>query len=281
MMRDGLDKGVAGVVPALLFLQHGTNTMPATKNALARHVLPWFKVILSQGIVLAGVWAVRDMLPSGSPAIAVALLLAQGASAALIGRVLGLPPAWILIQVFLPLVIALGPVLPSWLFLAGFVLILLFYWNSASEQVPLYLTNRRTWQALEALVADAKAKSFVDMGCGLGGVVTFLARAQPDLKASGVETAPLVYLAARLRALALSNATISYRSIWDENLASHDIVYCFLSPAPMPRMFEKARAEMRPGTRFVSNSFAVPDVEPERIIAVDDGRKTRLFVYRL
>ena len=103
------------------------------------------------------------------------------------------------------------------------------------------------------------------------------------LKARGVETAPLVFLASRIRQTLsrLPNATFVYRSIWDEDLAAHDMVYCFLSPAPMPRMYLKAKAEMRPGTLFVSNSFAVPDVEPERVVDVGDGRKTRLYLYRM
>ncbi|HAD86437.1 MAG TPA: methyltransferase type 12, partial [Rhodospirillaceae bacterium] len=60
-----------------------------------------------------------------------------------------------------------------------------------------------------------------------------------------------------------------------------DMVYCFLSPVPMERLYAKAKDEMQPGCLFVSNSFAVPGVEPDEVVTVDDRRRTRLLVYRL
>jgi hypothetical protein len=60
-----------------------------------------------------------------------------------------------------------------------------------------------------------------------------------------------------------------------------DIVYAFLSPRVMPRLWQKAQAEMRPGTLLVSSSFPVPDAIPEQVIDVPDRRGTRLFCYRL
>ena len=248
-------------------------------NSIRRQLFPWLKVLVSQGIVLALVLWLRDFIPVGGPL----LLVAQGLVAALIGRVLGLSPFWIPIQILLPLAAAYNAVVPAWAYLAAFIVCALIYWNSASEQVPLYLTNRKTWQALHAIVSEQKARSFVDLGSGMGGVVTFLADSNPALRARGVETAPLVFVASRIRLMLrhLPNAEFAYRNIWDEDLSAHDVVYCFLSPVPMPKMFAKARAEMRPGTLFVSNSFAVPDVEPEVVVEVGDTRKTRLYLYRM
>lgn len=248
-------------------------------NSIRRQLIPWLKVLASQAIVLALVLWLRESIPVGGPLLQVA----QGLAAALIGRLLGLSPFWIPIQILLPLAAAYNAVVPAWAYLAAFIVCALIYWNSASEQVPLYLTNRRTWQALDTIISEQKATSFVDLGSGMGGVVTFLADAHPGLRARGVETAPLVFLASRIRLMLrrLPNAEFAYRSIWDEDLSAHDVVYCFLSPVPMPRMFLKAKAEMRPGTLFVSNSFAVPDVEPDAVVEVDDTRKTRLYLYRI
>ncbi|MBV2184111.1 MAG: hypothetical protein KUL88_06190 [Rhizobium sp.] len=248
-------------------------------NSIRRQLFPWLKVLASQGVVLALVVWLREFIPVGGPL----LLVTQGLVAALIGRVLGLSPFWIPIQILLPLAAAYNAVVPAWAYLAAFVVCALIYWNSASEQVPLYLTNRKTWQALDAIVSEQKARSFVDLGSGMGGVVTFLAGANPALRARGVETAPLVFVASRVRLMLrrLPNAEFAYCSIWDEDLSAHDVVYCFLSPVPMPKMFAKAKAEMRRGTLFVSNSFTVPGEEPEAVVEVDDTRKTRLYLYRI
>lgn len=248
-------------------------------NSIRRQLLPWLKVLVSQGLVLAVLLVLRGHMPVSG----LLLLLLQGMAAALVGWLLGLSRFWIPIQIVLPLAVAYNADVPAWVYLAAFIVCALIYWNSASEQVPLYLTNRKTWQALSDIVGDAKATSFVDLGSGMGGVVTFMARAHPGLKARGVETAPLVFLASRILALAsrLPNAQLVYKSIWEEDLSAHDIVYCFLSPVPMPRMFAKAKAEMRAGTVFISNSFAVPDQRPSAVIDVDDARKTRLYLYQM
>ena len=128
-----------------------------------------------------------------------------------------------------------------------------------------------------------KARRVVDLGSGMGGVVTTLAGRHRDVEVSGFETAPLVVLASKLR-VALSgraNARIVYKSLWEAQLDSYDLVYCFLSPVPMTRLYAKARREMRPGTLFVSNSFPVEGIAADRIIEVEDGRRTRLHVYAM
>lgn len=248
-------------------------------NSIRRQLVPWAKVLLSQALVLALVVSLRETIPLDGPL----LLVCQGLVAALLGRLIGLSSFWIPIQILLPLAAAYNAVVPAWAYLAAFVVCALIYWNSASEQVPLYLTNRKTEQALAKITAEGKARSFVDLGSGLGGVVLHLAASDKALSARGVETAPLVFLASRIRQTLsrLPNAAFVYRSIWEEDLSAHDMVYCFLSPAPMPRMYLKAKAEMRPGTLFVSNSFAVPDVEPDEVVDVGDGRKTKLYLYRM
>lgn len=246
---------------------------------VVRHVVPWIKVALAQLLGLACLLLARDFLPGG----ALASLLLVGVTASLAGRVLGLSIYWIPIQLLLPFAVVYSAVIPAWVYLAGFVLCALVFWNSATGQVPLYLTNTRTWAAIEALARQSGVRTFIDLGSGSGGGVVFLARANPELDVTGVETAPLVYLLSRLRVavLARKNARIRYKSIWREDLAPYDLVYCFLSPVPMPQMYRKARKEMRPGTLFVSNSFTVPGHPPDRIVDVPDGRKTRLHIWKM
>jgi hypothetical protein len=48
----------------------------------------------------------------------------------------------------------------------------------------------------------------------------------------------------------------------------------------MAKLWDKVRREMRPGTLFVSNSFAVPGNEPDRVVPLD-GAGSGLYVWRL
>ena len=85
----------------------------------------------------------------------------------------------------------------------------------------------------------------------------------------------------RLRTIGQANCRWHYGNLWKAELAGYDVVYAFLSPEPMAAIWKKATREMADGSVFVSNSFAIPDVDPTEIIDVGDRRRTQLFCYRI
>ncbi|WP_373387207.1 class I SAM-dependent methyltransferase [Pseudomonas alcaligenes] len=247
---------------------------------------PALLALLAQLLALAGVAALLlapARLDGWRPTIAQAAL-AQGMLAAALGHWLGLRRWWLLLNLaFVPGLLALhSRQWPAWWFLAAFVLLLLVNWNSWRERVPLYLSGARTRQRLSERLARLPADfRFVDLGCGLGGALVQLARDYPRARLVGVETAPLVFALAWLRCLPYRNCRVRYRSLWLEPLGGYDAVYCFLSPAPMARLWTKARAEMRPGSLLVSNSFDIPGVPADEVIELHDWRASRLLLWRL
>ena len=209
--------------------------------------------------------------------------LAEGVLAAWLGSRLGLAPWWWPINLaFLPALAALyGQPIPAWLPLAGFVLLGLLNWNALGERVPLYLSGRRAEAELAARLRTLPDDfRFVDLGCGLSGLLVRLSRRFPQARFVGVETAPLPFLLSWLRSLLRPNCQVRLRSLWGHDLASYDVVYCFLSPAPMPALWEKARAQMKPGAWLVSNTFEIPGVAPAEVVALGDWRDSRLLFWR-
>lgn len=252
-----------------------------------RNLRPAFQAILLQLFAALAVYAAGELVAqiSGFDAPLFWRMAAQGAVAAALSIFLKLPWWWCLIQlVFAPLaVVALALQLPGWLYLAVFLLLAFIFWNSADDRVPLYLTNRRTEGALKAIIGNNQPAQFIDLGSGLGGTSLRLAASLPQGHFQGVETAPFPLLVSKMRGRlsGTENVSFDYGNMWDWNLAPYDVVYCFLSPVPMARLFEKARGELAPGALFISNSFPVPGQAPTDVIAVDDGRKTELYLYRM
>ena len=236
------------------------------------------------GVVVFGgsyaLWGGADFL---SPLIG--LLALQGLLAAALSHLLGLAPWWVPIQLALPASLAavLAWRVPAWVFLAFFMVLVGVFWNSARSGVPLYLSNRKTKQALAGLLPAKDGFRFADLGCGFGGPVLALSRTRPEGHFTGVETAPLLFAAAwlRRRLLGVSNADILFADYRKLDLGPFDCVYCFLSPVPMPDLYEKARREMRPGSLLISNSFIVPGKPADETVDVGDGRKTRLHLWRM
>jgi len=218
------------------------------------------------------------------------LVFVQASLAALLSSQLGLPTWWRWIQFFIPwgLFAAVEVDLNPWIGLAGFMVLWLVFFNASKERVPLYLTNNTTRQAFKALLEQMQSHkemkglsiNFMDLGCGLGGNVVFMA-SQPEVKdAVGVETAPIPYLLARLFTT-LRGGRVLAQDLWKTPLKDSNLVYAFLSTEPMPKLWLKVQSEMQPGAVFVSNSFPVPEVEPTEIWELSDKRQTRLFIYVL
>lgn len=209
----------------------------------------------------------------------------QGAIAAAITKFLKYGWGWVVGQLVAPpsAILALGLGLPFWVYPVILILLVLVFWNVATNRVPLYLTNTETSKALLRLIPKKKKVKFVDLGSGLGGTLRYLARQAPDSHFVGIESAPLPFALSWClgKVSGCDNLEFRFRDIWKENLSEFDIVYCFLSPVPMPRLFDKAQGELSSGSLLISNSFRVPDHDPDRVVRVKDGRKTELLIWKI
>jgi len=215
----------------------------------------------------------------------ISFVLLCGLCAASLSYLAGLARWWLLIQfLFIPaLVFMLAFNIPSGFFLAGFLILLLVYWSTFRTQVPLYLSSNKVWRALETLLPQDKNFTFIDLGSGLGGVLTHLAPIQPNGHYSGVESAPLPFLWSwlRIKLGRHQNCEVHWGSLWDCELAQYDVVFAYLSPVPMEKLWHKARAEMRPGSVFISSTFNVPDQSPQQTLQVDDLHHSTLLIWRM
>ena len=266
-------------LPGKLFFMDNFNS----KRRLSPLAAAMLAQLAAAVLTLGGSWGAVVVFGKVPPLAPV--LFVQGGLAGWLGHRFGLERWWLPVQLLFAPALALGMWLspPSWIYPAAFVGLVLVYWNSAGERVPLYLTNRATWAALAGLLPAKADLVFVDIGCGFGGVIAFLARSRPQGRFYGIESAPVPFAVSwlRLKLCGPPNARLIYGDYWKADLSRYDVVYCFLSPAPMPDLYRKVRAEMRPGSVFISNSFEVPDFPADEIVTVNDRRRTRLHVWRI
>jgi SAM-dependent methyltransferase len=205
--------------------------------------------------------------------------LVQGAIAAALSRWRKLAPWWLAIQLLFPLALlaGVGLRLPPWLFLAGFLALLLVYWSTFRTQVPFYPSGRRAWDAVAALLPQDRPVYLIDIGSGLGGLVLELARRRPESTFAGIELAPLPWLLSRLRARLAGSTARFVRGDYEQlDLGDYDAVFAYLSPAAMDALWRKASAEMRPGSLLLSYEFDIAAQAPDLTI-VPPGRGPSLY----
>lgn len=191
-------------------------------------------------------------------------------------------PWWwrVIHALFAPLLwVALQLELPPYVGLVVFLLLFLWFRGAASGQIPLYLSGKDTAARLDSLLPSNSR--LLDIGAGIGSLLIPLSRLRPDLQPSGIENAPFPWLVGKLRCRAHPSIRWHWGDLWQHSLANYDAVYCFLSPAPMEALWQKALNEMRPGSLLISKAFPISDIPASEIHEYGDDPTDTLFVYRI
>lgn len=253
------------------------------RQLLIGYPSPWLRALASQAagltaaMLLGALWflAVGDVIPT------LLWTLLVSACAGATAAALGLAWWWILLNLAFAPAVAIGVVtsLPPQWSAAALVALVMVYGGTQRTRVPLYLSNAAAVRALCDLLPKDKPLSFMDLGAGTGTVLAAIASSHSSAAVDGVERAPIPFLLAMLRAVIFRQRyCVRWGNLWSTDLSSYDVVYAYLSPAPMSSLWEKARREMRPGSLLVSFRFIIPGIVPESTI---DAGGHELHVWRM
>ncbi len=241
-------------------------------------------VIQSVALVFAMLLSVLLQNVFSYPAALWQIAVAQGGIAAGLSYFARQAIWWPLLHAgFSPFILlALRVNIPSWIYLALFLVLVLFYWSSFRTRVPLYLSDHKAWHALMPFLPSSQVFNFIDLGSGFGGVPLYLAPRFPHGHFYGTEIAPAPWLISRLRAFFKhGRVTFLRRDYSHLNLANYDVVFAFLSPAVMPALWHQAQTQMREGSLFVSLSFTVGSRQPDHEVTLAKGARHTLYAWRM
>lgn len=242
---------------------------------------PWIVLITSICIQFAGctlgyLYLTSRANPSGLVALAIPSVLAL-----VFSLLFNLPRAWVIFNLLVPLggaAVILGS-LPSWIFLLGFILLGALHLPALWTHVPYYPTPVSLYERIVSKLPTDTPFTFIDIGCGMGGLLRYASQQRPNGNFYGVEISVLPFLVSTLRSLGRKNLSVSFKSFWDLNLSQFDYIYAFLSPAPMEALGAKFKSEASDHTRLISNSFEIPDLTPSSVETVSKERGMTLFFY--
>lgn len=220
--------------------------------------------------------------------LGLALELADGfwfithlAVAIILSVFLRLPRVWTVAQVLFVSVfwIPFDPLLGLVALPVAILLGLLFV-PALLGHVPYFPSKSTVTDALAKELVDGSTLHFIDLGCGFSGTILSLAARFPNGHFTGIEISPLAFAISSLRARCArqKNVRIRYQNLWDVSLKEYSVIYAFLSPKVMDRIWKKVQNEVQPGSLFISNSFPAPADEEAQIAIPNTGQT--LLVYR-
>lgn len=167
--------------------------------------------------------------------------------------------------------------MPGWVWLVLLGLLLLAYPMRAWRDAPVYPTPDGALQGLPTCAPLPPGARVLDAGCGLGHGLKGLHDAYPLAQCEGIEWSWPLSVWCRLRC---PWATVARGDMWSQSWANFDMVYVFQRPESMPRVWDKARQEMKAGAWLVSLAFEVPGVKPVASLGpanTDSPRCVRIY----
>ena len=138
-------------------------------------------------------------------------------------------------------------------------------------------------QAALDLARAKPGETFYDLGCGEGHAL--LVAARRGLRATGVELAPLLFLAAKARIafgrVAPGSAAVQYGDLFKKDISDADIIFVYGLPQALRGPFtDKVRREAKPEVRIVSCHFRISTLQ-EKGIGYSPEHNTALYLYGL
>lgn len=141
-----------------------------------------------------------------------------------------------------------------------FPLFMIFLLLALWKGTPFVPTSRQNVETMVRLTKVKKGDKTVDLGSGDGRVV--IAMAKKGAITHGYEINPFLVLWSRLRILKnglRGKAFIHWRSFWQADLSSYDIITLYGIIYIMEKFEKKLKKELKPGARVASNLFEFPN----------------------
>lgn len=170
----------------------------------------------------------------------------------------------------------LGAELPAAAWLLPLAVLAWLYPLQAWRDAPMFPTPANALDGLSQATGLAPGARVLDAGCGLGHGLRALRRAYPQARLEGVEWSWPLRAAVALRC---PWARVRQGDLWADDWSPLAMVYLFQRPESMARAWDKARAEMRPGSWLVSLDFPVPGVPPTAVLQRPGAQP--VWAYRL
>lgn len=135
---------------------------------------------------------------------------------------------------------------------------------------------------MDKILAELKIKQndhVFELGCGEAGFLRSIEEKFPKAQYTGIEYSFLPYFITKLQlAVKKSRIKMVKKNIFRTDLSGADMIYCYLSPRSMKKLSTKLKRECQPGTKLVSLCYALPDLQPDKTIEVDDKQ---IYFYTL
>ncbi len=137
-------------------------------------------------------------------------------------------------------------------------------------------------KAIKKHTSADTAYKIAEVGSGWGGMIVHLLRHFKNAHVTGFEGSPLPRITSIIRLLPFGKRVrLSGEDFFKVDLSEYDFIFCYLSPRHMAELEPKFKAELKPGTLIISNSFPMPNWQPVDIYENWALFKIQVYIYKV
>jgi hypothetical protein len=164
------------------------------------------------------------------------------------------------------------------LLLGGMLSIVLFTLRTGISPMPTLGKVRRE---LLPLIEPELEGTLLELGAGWGTLAFALADRCPRAHVVAFELSPLPFAFCwlRQRLAPRPNLEVRRQDFFRASFSGASAVVCYLFPGAMTRLASKLLAELPPGARILSHTFALRGWTPLRTLVVPDLYRTPIYLY--
>ncbi len=154
-------------------------------------------------------------------------------------------------------------------------------WSTLQTGISPMMSSGKACQAMLAAIDRPANGPLIDLGSGWGTLVIAVARKYPHQQVLGYELSWFPWLVSIIRkySLGLDNLTLYRKDFKHAELSNAAILFCYLFPGGMVALHKKLDRERFSEILIVSNTFALPSCQPEKVIRLNDIYQTPVYIY--
>lgn len=158
-----------------------------------------------------------------------------------------------------------------------------FFYSVFLGYAVYFSTSKRIVERIIREIQPEAGATIFELGSGRA---IFLRQAEKNFpqikKLIGVEYFLYPYLVARIHLwLTGSRVRIIKGDMLKADINDADHIYCFLNRQSMVDLKGKFLRECKKGAQIISYQFSIPEMQPEKVIDVDNNKRNQIYFYRM
>ena len=170
------------------------------------------------------------------------------------------------------------------LIIIGLLLVLSGVWPPDSPWAPWWQMPENVIRAICRMAKLSSKDVIYDLGCGTGKALCFAAK-KYGVHGVGIEIDPIRFLLAKWNVSRFGverEISILKRNFFHVNIADATVIFVYLVPAALKRLTPKFLQELKPGTKFFSYVYPMPEeLFKGKLQLVEYDEKNKIYYYKL